>query len=159
MHGRAAIMGIVLFVLIVAGMFIFAYMKKTEITDVQTPDQSETVSDDRYANIERITGKHYFIDGVHTVVGEIPMPTPCDLLEAQTFVAESYPEQITIDFSVINNADTCTQVVTPARFKVTATASEDATWSARFMGRAVELNLIPAEDGETPDDYEVFIKG
>ena len=87
------------------------------------------------------------------------MPTPCDLLESSAVVAESFPEQIMIDFSVLNNAEFCSQVITPQRFKVTAPASEKATFSAKFMGRDVELNLIPAEPGEVPDDFELFIKG
>lgn len=87
------------------------------------------------------------------------MPTPCDLLESSARVAESFPEQIMINFSVINNADFCAQVVTAQRFKVSATASPEATFSAQFMGRPVELNLIPAGAGETPDAFELFIKG
>lgn len=87
------------------------------------------------------------------------MPTPCDLLNTEVTIMESYPEQVVVDFSVINNADVCAQVVTAQRFKVEFSAAEEASISARFMGRDIELNLIPAAEGELPEDFEVFIKG
>lgn len=159
-HRKGVIIAVVLFILIIAGMFVFAYLKKVEQEVVEVPDANvEDQEITPYDYITRVDGTHYYIDGVHTVVGEIPMPTPCDLLEADAIVAESYPEQVSINFNVINNAETCTQVITPARYKVEATASPEATFSANFMGRNVELNLTPAPEGETPEDFEVFIKG
>jgi hypothetical protein len=139
-------------------MFTFAYLKKKEMVEV-APQAAVPEEKVAYAEITRIEAKHFFIDGVHTLVGEIPMPTPCDLLEATSRVAESMPEQVTVDFTVINNAEFCAQVITGQRFKVSTTASEGATFTATFMGRPVELNLIPAAPGETPDDFELFIKG
>ena len=154
------ITGIVIFFLIlILGMFTFAYLKKAEI-ETEVPQAGMTPEPEvEYASITRIDGKHYYIDGVHTVVGEIPMPTPCDLLEAQMIVAESYPEQITLNFDVINNSEFCAQQITPQRYKIEGTASSEATFSAVFKGRQVELNLIPAAEGELPEDFEVFIKG
>lgn len=157
MNQKAIIICIALFILIVVGMFGFAYLKKAEVTaPVQDEKPQEQVE---YASITRITAKHFFIDGVHTLAGEIPMPTPCDLLETEARVMESSPEQVVVDFSVLNNAEFCAQQVTQARFKVSFTASEDASISAMFMGRAVELNLVPPAEGETPEDFELFIKG
>lgn len=153
---------IMVFFFIVAGMFVFAYLKNTEqrvVEDVPTPAVDGEVEEDRYRNITRIDGKHFYLDGVHTIVGEILMPTPCDLLNSNVMIAESYPEQVTFDFSVINNVEMCAQVITPARFKVSAQASEQASLSARLNGRSVILNLTPAEAGETPDEFELFIKG
>ncbi len=158
MDKRSIILVVTLFALIVAGMFIFAFLKKQEASQpVPIAPVEEPVVP--YADITRIDAKHYFIDGLHTFVGEIAFPTPCDLLEVSSAVMESYPEQIRLDFTVINNADVCAQVITPQRFMVTATASEAAETTATFMGRSVELNLIPAQPGERPEDFELFIKG
>ena len=151
---------IALFALIIVGMFTFAYLKKTELEkDIVVSEVEEPVAEVKYASITRVNAIHYYIDGLHTLVGEIAMPTPCDLLEAEAVVMESFPEQIVIDFNVINNAEFCTQVITPQRFKVSASASEEATFKANFMGRPVELNLTPAGAGEVPEDFELFIKG
>lgn len=159
MNQRTIVIAVSIFVLIVAGMFTFAFLKKNELVEQPPVAENEPEEEVEYASITRITGKHYFIDGVHTIAGEIPMPTPCDLLEVEARVMESMPEQVALDFNVINNADFCAQVVTPQRFMVSATASEAATFSATFMGRPVELNLVPAAEGETPEDFELFIKG
>ena len=159
MNQRTIVIAVALFILIVAGMFTFAFMKKNELVEQEPVVEDEAQEEVEYASVTRITGKHYFIDGVHTIAGEIPMPTPCDLLEVEAVVMESMPEQVAFDFTVINNAEFCAQVVTPQRFMVSATASEVATFSATFMGRPVELNLVPAGEEETPEDFELFIKG
>jgi hypothetical protein len=162
MHHRAVVMSVVLFAMIVAGMFFFTYLKKQELQNIPPPKEEPVASPDgqvAYAAVTRIDAKHFFKDGVHTFVGEIPFGTLCELLEVASTVAESFPEQISLNFSVINESEMCAQVLTNQRFKVEATGSEAATVSATFMGRAVELNLIPAQSGESPDDFELFIKG
>lgn len=153
---------IVIFGLVVVGMFGFAYMKQQEIkNEAGSPaGDTNTLAATPYDYITRIDAKHFFEDGTHTLVGSIDMPTPCDLVEVtNVLIAESYPEQVTVEFSVINNADTCTQVITPQRFLVTFDAFEEASIDAHFMGRDVDLNLIPPAPGESPDDFELFIKG
>lgn len=151
---------IVLFVLLVLGMFIFAHLKSSELEEVDMqPVQQEEVSADKYSDINRIDAKHYYIDGMHTLVGEINFPTPCDLLETDSLVMESMPEQVRLNFTVINNSEDCQQVPTAQRFKIEATASSLAEFSGWFMGREVELNLIPAREGELPAEFELFIKG
>ncbi len=160
MSQRAIIMSIILFVLIVGGMFTFAIMKQRELAKeaiIEAPAAEEQPVP--YPQVARIDAKHFFVDGVHTLVGEIEMPTPCDLVETSATVAESYPEQVTINFNVINTAEFCAQVVTKQRFSVPVTASPGATFTAQFMGRSVPLNLIPPLPGETPESFELFIKG
>jgi hypothetical protein len=162
MSQKSIILIVSLFVLIVVGMFIYANLKNQELSEMPEETLTEEVVEEQplpYPEITRIDAKHYYIDGQHTLVGEINFPTPCDLLEVEAVVMESFPEQIRLDFDVINNAETCAQVVTPQRFKVEAMASEEATFTAYFMGRMVELNLVPAAEGEVPEDFELFIKG
>lgn len=158
MSQKSIILIVTLFALLIAGMFMYANLKNAELQQEPVVVTEEPVVVP-YPDITRVDAKHYFIDGKHTLVGEIMFPTPCDLLEAEAMVMESYPEQVVIDFNVINNADSCAQVVTAQRFKVEAIASAEATFTARFMGRDIELNLIPAAEGEVPEDFEVFIKG
>jgi hypothetical protein len=158
MDRRTIILIVTVFVLIIIGMFTFTSLMKEEAEVKVAPEVvvEEVVP---YPNITRIDAKHYFSEGLHTFVGEIEMPTPCDLIEANSVVRESFPEQIQLNFTVINNAETCAQVITAQRFLIEAKASESATVSAMFMGRPVELNLIPALPGESPADFELFIKG
>ncbi len=156
MSQKSIVLIVILFTLIVVGMFGYAYLKRAEIvSEVIVPP----VTVDPYASITRVDAKHYYIDGVHTLVGEMVFPTPCDLLESEAIIQESYPEQINISFSVINNSEMCAQMMTNQRFKVSASASPEATFTASLNGRALELNLVPAQDGEVPEDFELFIKG
>lgn len=159
MENRNAIAAIVIFALIIIGMFVFAYLKRSELSEPTVVKQPATVEPGPYDAITRIDAKHFYIDGVHTITGEILMPTACDLLNWDTTIAESMPEQVTVRFDVINTAETCAQVMTPQRFKVSWSASENASISATLEGRPVELNLIPAAEGESPEDFELFIKG
>ncbi len=142
---------------VVLGMFTYTFIvKKTAV--VEAPAPIEEPQKDAYG-ITRIDAKHFYRDGIHTIVGELPMPTPCDLLTYNATVAESFPEQVSFDFDVVNTSDSCAQVVTMQRFMVSATASSEATLGARFMGTVVELNLVEAAANETPESFELFIKG
>jgi len=163
MSQKSIILAVVIFTLLVAGMFMYAYIKKAELASNVPPQVEEEIEVDEeadpYPYITRIDAVHYFIDGVHTIVGEIEMPTPCDLLEVESVVMESFPEQVMLNFSVINTAEACIQVITSQRFMAEFSASPEAVISASFIGRSVTLNLIPAPEGETPDQFELFIKG
>ena len=160
LNRRAVVLAIVLFVVIILGMFAFVYLQREpEMVIAPDIDETATTTEEPYAGITRVDATHFYSDGTHTVVGEIPMPTPCDLLAADARVTEGDLEQVTIDFEVINNAEMCAQVITPQRFMVTAEAGPGATFSAVLMDRAVELNLVEAPPGETPEDFELFIKG
>lgn len=150
---------VVLFVVIVGGMFAYAYFASQDVANQPALEEQMEEETTPYDHITRVDAKHFFIDGTHSVVGEVVMPTPCDLLEADATVAESMPEQVTINFNVINTAETCAQVETSQRFRVDFEASENAEIDAQFMGRNLELNLVPPAEGETPDDFELFIKG
>ncbi len=159
MERRSIILVIFLFLLIILGMFTFAYLKKTELPVEPTPPVVEEDSEEMYPDIVRFDAKHFYSDGVHTFVGEINMPTPCDLLDVQASDTTKDSTQIKLEFTVINNSDVCAQVITPARFRVDAEGLETAVVTATFLGRPVELNLIPPAPGETPDEFELFIKG
>lgn len=156
MSQKSIILFVVLFIVLIAGMFGYAYLKQSELV-IPTAEPTFNANDEY--GITRIEGKHFFIDGVHTIVGEISMPTPCDLLTTTSQVAESMPEQVTFVFTVLNNSDTCASQVTSARFKVSATASAQASLGATFRGQPVSLNLVEASKGETPESFELYIKG
>lgn len=159
MEKNKIIIGVIVLAVVIVGMFGYTYLKKKEIeTNVEAPQEDIQVAGP-YEYIDRIEAKHFFDGTTHTLVGEVLMPTPCDLLNWDVLVAESFPEQVMVRFDVLNNADVCVQVIAPQRFKVSFDASEQASIRATLEGRDVDLNLIPAGEGETPDDFELFIKG
>lgn len=147
--------------LIIVGMFVFAYLKQSELAEAPTIDtQARKEDDSPYGHITRVDAKHFFVDNkTHTVAGEIVLPTPCDLLNWETRIQESSPETVIIDFEVVNHSETCAQTETPQRFMVSFDASKEAVIKATFNMRPIELNLVPAGEGETPESFELFIKG
>ncbi len=110
---------------------------------------------------EIVTVKHAYKDGKHIVVGSLMVPTPCDQLSWDVRVAESMPEQISIAFTTTKKEGTevCPQVLTAKQFKVEATASSSATWSATLDETPLRLNIIEAGEGEDLEKFEVQIKG
>ncbi len=156
MEKRTIILIVALFALVVIGMFTYTYIKKSEMSQIPVVETPVLNEDPLGVHID---AKHFYIDGVHTFVGEMTMPTPCDLLEVNSVVQESYPEQVRLDFTVINNSKTCEQIATNQRFMISVTASPEAKFSATYLGKPAELNLVPAGQGETPDEFEIYIKG
>lgn len=158
MNQRALIVSGVIFLVLIGGMFGYAAMKRAELNKpkVVVP-QAPEVED---ASQIRVNAVHFFKDGTHTIVGDLMVPTPCDLIQADALVAESMPEQVTIQLTTINNDDTCAQVMTLQRFRVEFSASEQATIRATLDGTQVVLNLRDAEAGAEPDKLEdLYFKG
>ncbi len=156
------IIGVLVFAVVV--MFGAAYFMSNgdEPSDEAGGEEQvagEDEHDERYSFIESVTAKQFYEDGTHTFAGELTMPTPCDLLEVEAEVAEAAPEQVHLSFTVVNTAEACAQVMTEQRFMVSVDAGEDASVTADLMGREIDVNLVPPEPGETPDDFELFIKG
>jgi hypothetical protein len=108
---------------------------------------------------ETITAKHQYKNGDHIVAGEVNLPTPCHILTTDARVAESFPEQVTIDFVSTTSADMCAQTVTTARFKVDFKASEQAVIKATWNGQPVTLNLILVSPDENLENFEIYMKG
>ena len=139
---------------IFAGLWYKSWQAKNRVSNTLVQEQKED-----YGVRTIVTAKHSFKDGTHIVTGEMDMPTPCDLLKSDVIIKESYPEQVTIKFSTINEADVCAKVITTQRFKVEFKASEKASISATLNGKDIILNLIEAGASENLEDFEVFIKG
>jgi hypothetical protein len=155
MEHKHIVASVVIVTLLVGGMFFYTYLKKNEMSQ-KLPVANNPTLIDPYAAITRIDAKHFYSEEKHTLVGEIPMPTQCDLLDWKTRARSS---DLVVDFVVINNSSDCAEVVTPQRFKAILVGGKDIPISATLNGREVILNLIPGKADETPDDYELFIKG
>lgn len=151
--------GILVVVVVVGGVLLTTGDRST--TDNSDVSGSATTSDTFAPDL--IDAAHQFNadEDLHIVAGEAQVPTPCHILDTDVTVAESFPEQVTINFSTrVEDPDqVCAQVITNQRFKVTFSASEDADISAIFNGQEVELNLRQVGEGENLEEFEVYTKG
>lgn len=146
-------------IVIIGGMFAYSSYMKNRIADDTT--QIPPVEEEEQEEV-RINGVHVYSDGSHTVIGEVMLPTPCHLLDANAIVAESMPEQVTIALSTIEpDAGTmCAQVMTAQRFRVDFDASEQAVLRATFDGRPAILNLQEGDPSTDLDELgEFYFKG
>lgn len=165
--GTYVILGIVI---LAVGVFAFISFQKSSLlgeNDIPTYD-AQTASSSAWENAPAeivispktvITAKHAFIKNEHTVAGEVPLPTACDLLDSSAIVSADKKQVLVQLASKIMTREKCTPNVTPARFKVTAKADKDAVITATLNGQTVTLNLIEAAAGENLDDFELYIKG
>lgn len=157
---RNTIITIVVLIIIILGFTLYwqfwgsgqdASNQAAQVINSQTPDQTEKVI---------VTGMHQFSNGRHIIAGEVDLPTPCHLLNHEVIVAESFPEQVTINFSTaITDAVICAQVITSSRYKIEFDASENAGIKATWNGVPAQLNLIPVGPGEDLNQFDIFIKG
>jgi hypothetical protein len=123
MNKRTAILTIGILVAIIVGSFLFS----SGGTDEQKTLAGKTgLMDAGIANKDFVPVTHYYVDGTHTFSGKIMLPTPCHQLFSDVRIAESFPEQVTIDFTFSNKAEMCAQVITPEPFSVSFQASENA---------------------------------
>lgn len=106
-----------------------------------------------------VTAKHAYLRGVHTIAGEIPMPTPCHILEASVIASDDKKQVLIKLISSIKSDEICAQVITPARFKVTAEADKGAEILGMLNGQEIIMNLIEAGVNENLDDFELYLKG
>lgn len=155
--------------ILIAGVLVFVFISFQKST-MDTKISDETASTTAWENAPAIpeieitsktvvTAKHAYRSSVHTVVGEIPLPTPCHILEAKSVVSTNKKEVLIKLVSSVKTGEVCEAVVTPARFKVTATAEKTAVITATLNGQAVTLNLIEAGVNEDLDNFDLYIKG
>lgn len=144
-------------IIVIIGLLLIGWLlfwRNDPIASNVTPPAEEEIQDSGM----RITAKHEFSDGTHIIAGEVSLPTPCHILTTESRVTNEGAD-VLISFESSTQAETCAQVITPARFKIEFEAREDVVFSALWNGEKAELNLVPVAEGETLDEFELFIKG
>ncbi|HEY4502585.1 MAG TPA: hypothetical protein VJH21_02010 [Candidatus Paceibacterota bacterium] len=154
MKTRTAVGIIAGFILFLVGGTLWYQTQDTEV-----PKQ-EPVLEHRYVP-QIINAKHQFKNGLHTIVGEVDLPTSCYLLSTDTVVEVREPrvDRATVRFNTAGDDEICAQVITTARFKETFSAQEKTEIIATWNGLDVLLNLIEARPDDNLDNFELFIKG
>jgi hypothetical protein len=136
----------------------FYYSSKVKKADNSTVKE-EVVSEDGSDLAMTINTKHQYKNGMHTLVGEMDMPTPCHLLESIATKDAVQPNKFAIAFTSTFKGEQCAQVVTPMRFKVSFEGPKDIELSATLDGKKVLFNLFEVKPEENIDTFEIYIKG
>ncbi|MCI0566531.1 hypothetical protein L0Y46_05055 [bacterium] len=154
---------IVVLVIVAILVLIFAYIQSVR-TAQENAEWNEWINHPaapaNEENIKIITAKHQYKDGVHTIAGDVELPTPCHILETEARISQDAPsEQVTIVFASKSSDPECDPIIVSERFKVVFKADEDAEILGIFDGENIILNLIEAGPDENLDEFELYIKG
>lgn len=162
-QSAAVIGGIIVLALLCLGYLFLSGKDDRPIADENaTPSWMEAPAATSGAPVDAkviITAKHWYKDGVHTLAGEISVPSPCHIVEGHTSASADGMQSFLELSSSVKTGEMCAQVITPARFKVSQKADKNTSWSATLNSAPVTLNLIEAGPNEDPDDFELYIKG
>lgn len=155
---------IIVGILIVLALIIFGITLYYSLSDRAAEDTDQVAPTEEPAVgyvPDVINALHQFKNGTHTLAGEVDVPTPCDLLETEAAVEVREPQEdrVTIQFTTINESDTCAQVITPARFKVTFATGEKAEIVGTWNGRPVKLNFVEVGPNDDIDNFDIYFKG
>ena len=85
-----------------------------------------------------------FEDNVYTYKGVLTVPTPCHNINSDVIVRESFPEQVSIEFTTIETGEVCAQVLVDKKFEVSFQASEQANIQGFYNGLPIQF----VENGE-----------
>lgn len=137
-----------LFVILIAVLayIFFVAPASAPVVDDTAPVQNEDELAPPYVQQDSLT--HTFEDGVHTIAGVMVLPTPCHQIVADTMIAESFPEQVSIVISVPEDEGVCIQVLEDRSFSVDVEVSRDATFSITTENRTLSVPALPAEAEE-----------
>ncbi|MCK5026940.1 MAG: hypothetical protein KAS07_00825 [Candidatus Pacebacteria bacterium] len=146
--------GLIIIIVIIIATLTFLFSRAfDDPNNTNVPVHTDILTGDTIDNVDTMSVAHAFGGGLHTYVGEIDLPTPCHELNHTITIAESFPEQVTIDFITKTETEVCAQYIIPEPFSVSFTASREAQVSMTLNKEPLlfrELSL------DVPDMFEEF---
>ncbi|MBU3968800.1 hypothetical protein KJ991_01115 [Patescibacteria group bacterium] len=93
--------------------------------------------------IDSISAYHSYESGLHNYRGSLTLPNPCYILSVDAVVRESFPEDVTIRFTVQEEKGdkVCAQVLTEKGFRIIFQASKEAKVQAVINDVPVQFNI------------------
>lgn len=77
-------------------------------------------------------------NGKYLYSGTVQKPTPCDTVEVNAVIRESFPEQVTFAITTKSSDQICAQVITEEEISGEIAVSEQAVIEVTLNGEAVE---------------------
>lgn len=147
------------FTLTISGMFVFTHLKKQELEmkGRALEERVENISQSSYG-ITYIEATHLMEGSRHVVVGEIMLPTPCDILSWVVEQNATQLQEVTLAFEVNRRGTICENSPKASPFAIYFDAPTNAQIDASLDGVPVPLKLSEAPPGTKPEEYTTFIK-
>ncbi len=128
---KTTLLALSIILLTILGVFIYFYITKNSEWlngNTQKDTNSNNIPDEVNTNDTFILKKEYVSENSweYKVTGQLP--NPCYSATVDTLVAESYPEQVTINITVNkpNSDKICAQVISDFEYEGSLSASEQA---------------------------------
>jgi len=135
-----AVLGIVVVAGIILAVFFFWPGAENEPKDI-VEDTSAAIVDVK----DDVVIEHLFDDGVHTISGVVTLPTPCHELQENIRIAESFPEQVSIDLAIVDTGGVCIQVIDDREFSIDVEVDEAASFTLSIDGVTIPVPTLVIE--------------
>jgi hypothetical protein len=148
---------IIIIVLAVVLLAISLFVQKFNSEKLEAPViQDETVEE----NIMPITVRHQYKDGIHTIVGDLSLPTPCHSYNAVIEDTEDDAvKNILVEYKEPEDGTGCVSVIEDVTFRVSTEGPEDLKFNIFVNGEERRLNMFDLSPDVDIDEFELFIKG
>ena len=132
---------VVVLLVMIAGVYSYRHYRSTT-RPVDTKPMPAMPMDPDLSSVAVQATKTYS-NGVFHISGTFSLPTPCHTLDVTSLVAESYPEQVSINMTVQDPGNPCVQVIDERAWSIDVKASEQATFRANVNGQVANLVWLP----------------
>ena len=151
MNSKGVGLVVVLIALIGLGIYFFGgvndFAQFDNVEEAPTDDRSSVDTNDTVDETVMLVAYTY-VGNIHTYIGEINLPTPCHELDSEVIIAESFPEQVSINFTIASEVEMCAQVITPEPFVVSFEASKDASVAMTVNGEEMAFRVVSSDEAE-----------
>jgi len=160
MNKVALVIGVLIFLVlaggVVLGLVLWQFGGDTDVDQLEPVDVNDEpdLTDLQMTPPSIIELDRRYEDGVYFVSGSIDKPNPCYSIDLAVAIQESFPETVVLDFTsgYDEEADLCSQVITPHVFNESFSVSVEADIRARFDRQSVDILFTSSLEGE---DLEV----
>ncbi|MBL1434402.1 hypothetical protein COB87_002460 [Candidatus Wolfebacteria bacterium] len=131
-------------IIIIAAIILLGYLFWPSAQNDQAVDLADNTA--LVQTEEEFVISHKYDDGVHTISGEITLPTPCHELNENIRIAESFPEQVFMDLFIIDTGGICIQVLDQRSFSIDVEVDEAASFSLTIDGESISVPVLPFDE-------------
>jgi len=142
--------------LVIAIFSIGAYLNNKNKQESLDQNRQEAINSEIQRPSITVNVKHQFVEGIHTFVGVLELPTPCDKISSK--VVKEQGETI-IDLVYASTSEICAQVITEKEFTVTFAGEVNENIIARLNGELVNLNIYEIDSKQNIYEVKIFNKG
>lgn len=144
--------------ILIAILLIIFFATRFQGGDEPQPVETAPFEVDENGLVTKLNVKRQYKDGIHTIVGEIEVPTPCHSVSATALKGEG--NTVFIDVASVKDGDeVCVEVISSETFIVSFEADQDVMVTGTVNGNPVDFNIFEVGENELLEDKTLYFKG